>query len=50
MNFRYPFSRTLLATAVTLALPSLATAQQLEEVLVTATKRAETTQDIPYVH
>ena len=47
MNFRYPFSRTLLATAVTLALPSLATAQQLEEVVVTATKRAETTQDIP---
>ena len=47
MNFRYPFNRTLLATAVTLALPSLATAQQLEEVLVTATKRVESIQDIP---
>ncbi|MEP1473016.1 MAG: TonB-dependent receptor [Halieaceae bacterium] len=47
MKLRYPFSRTLLATAVTLTLPSFAAAQQLEEVLVTATKRVESTQDIP---
>ena len=36
-----------MATAVTLTLPSLASAQQLEEVMVTATKRAASTQDIP---
>jgi iron complex outermembrane recepter protein len=47
MNIRHPFSRGLLAAAVTLTIPSLATAQQLEEVMVTATKRAESTQDIP---
>ncbi|MEH6592309.1 MAG: TonB-dependent receptor [Halioglobus sp.] len=46
MKISYPFTRRLLATAVTLALPSLAQAQ-LEEVVVTATKRAESTQDIP---
>lgn len=47
MNIRHPFSRGLLAAAVTLTIPSLATAQQLEEVMVTATKRVQSTQDIP---
>ena len=41
------FSRRLVVTAVTLALPGLAAAQQLEEVIVTATKRSASTQDIP---
>ena len=40
------FTRNLLATAVAVALPSVAMAQ-LEEVMVTATKRVESTQDIP---
>jgi iron complex outermembrane receptor protein len=40
------FTRNLLAAAVALAVPGAAVAQ-LEEVLVTATKRAESTQDIP---
>ena len=40
------FSRSLLATAVAVAVPGTAMAQ-LEEVLVTATKRVESTQDIP---
>ncbi len=47
MKFSNRFSRNLVATAVSLALPGFAAAQQLEEVMVTATKRAETTQDIP---
>jgi outer membrane receptor protein involved in Fe transport len=40
------FTRNLLAAAVAVALPGAAMAQ-LEEVIVTATKRAESTQDIP---
>ena len=40
------FTRNLLATAVALALPGAAMAQ-LEEVVVTATKRAESVMDIP---
>ncbi|MFK8049476.1 MAG: TonB-dependent receptor [Halioglobus sp.] len=40
------FTRKLLTTAVALSLPGAAMAQ-LEEVLVTATKRAQSTQDIP---
>ena len=40
------FTRNLLATAVALALPGAAVAQ-LEEVIVTATKRSESVQDIP---
>jgi iron complex outermembrane receptor protein len=40
------FARNLLAAAVTVALPGAAMAQ-LEEVVVTATKRAESVQDIP---
>lgn len=47
MKINNRFSRNLVATSVALALPSLASAQQLEEVMVTATKRAESTQDIP---
>jgi outer membrane receptor protein involved in Fe transport len=41
------FTRNLLAAAVAVALPGAAVAQQLEEVMVTATKRVESTQDIP---
>lgn len=47
MKINNQFSRNLVATAVTLALPSFASAQQLEEVMVTATKRSASTQDIP---
>ena len=47
MNPSNRFTRNLLATAVVVALPGSALAQQLEEVMVTATKRVESTQDIP---
>ena len=46
MKYNNRFTRSLLATAVAVALPGAAMAQ-LEEVIVTATKRAESTQDIP---
>jgi outer membrane receptor protein involved in Fe transport len=46
MKTSNPFHRNLLATAVALALPATAVAQ-LEEVVVTATKRAESVMDIP---
>ena len=46
MKINNRFSRNLVAAAVTLTLPSFAAAQ-LEEVIVTATKRAQSTQDIP---
>ena len=46
MKINNRFSRNLVAAAVTLTLPSFAVAQ-LEEVIVTATKRAQSTQDIP---
>jgi outer membrane receptor protein involved in Fe transport len=46
MKYTNRFTRNLLATAVAVALPGAAMAQ-LEEVIVTATKRAESTQDIP---
>ena len=41
------FPTTYLATAVALTLPLHASGQQLEEVMVTATKRTQSTQDIP---
>ena len=47
MKITHSISRGLLATAVSLTLPSFAAAQQLEEVIVTATKRAESIQDTP---
>jgi iron complex outermembrane receptor protein len=46
MKYTNRFTRNLLATAVAVALPGAAMAQ-LEEVVVTATKRAESVQDIP---
>jgi iron complex outermembrane receptor protein len=46
MKYTNRFTRSLLATAVAVALPGAAMAQ-LEEVVVTAAKRAESVQDIP---
>jgi len=46
MKYTHRFARNLLAAAVAVALPGAAMAQ-LEEVVVTATKRAESVQDIP---
>ena len=46
MKYNNRFTRSLLATAVAVALPGAAMAQ-LEEVIVTATKRAESLQDVP---
>ena len=42
-----PFPLRILSVAVALALPLHTAAQQLEEVIVTATKRAQSAQDIP---
>ena len=46
MKYTNRFTRNLLTTAVAIALPGAAMAQ-LEEVVVTATKRAASVQDIP---
>ena len=46
MNKINRFTKNVLATAVALTLPMAAVAQ-LEEIVVTATKRAQSTQDIP---
>jgi iron complex outermembrane receptor protein len=46
MKIESRFAKKLLVAAVAVALPSVAAAQ-LEEVVVTATKRAESAQDIP---
>jgi outer membrane receptor protein involved in Fe transport len=46
MKYSKRFTRSLLVSAVAMALPVTASAQ-LEEILVTATKRSESTQDIP---